>query len=83
MQKAMEKAATDIVKKEWRAELKEEYTKHMELRDKDFDTLKEVLESTTKRQSEYKQIDEEMNPACSEKTKVIVGSTVDKSDNVV
>jgi hypothetical protein len=49
MQKAMEKAATDIVKKEWRAELKEEYTEHMKLRDKDYETLKEVLESTTKR----------------------------------
>lgn len=82
-QKALEKAANEIVTKEWREELKQEFHKHIKIRDADYNTLSEVLESTTRRQSEFKQIDEEMNPSSIEKTKVIGGVTVDKADNVV
>jgi len=63
LQKAMQKATTETLKTSWRASLKGEYKEHMKIREKDYVVLGEILESTTKRQSEYKQIDEEMNPA--------------------
>jgi hypothetical protein len=40
--------------KEWREELKQEFHDHIKTRDTDYNTLSEVLESTTRRQSEFK-----------------------------